>query len=170
MNLFLSLHHLRTLMHARKHKWDRWGSIYCLAHQFISVAQSCSILCDPMDCSTPGFLVHHQLLELAQTHIHGIGDAIQPSHPLPSPRPLLLLPSIFPSIRVFSNELVLHIRRPKYWNFSFSISPSKEYSELISFRINCISLPSKGLSRVFSNTTVQKFSPEVTGWCRTTPE
>ena len=66
----------------------------------------------------------------------------------------LLLPSIFPSIRVFSNESALHIRRPKYWNFSFSISPSNEYSGLISFRTD--SLPSKGLSRVFSSTTVQK--------------
>ena len=87
-----------------------------------------------MDCSTPGFLVRHQLLELAQTHVYGISDAIQPSHPLPSPRPLLLLPSIFPNIRVFSNESVLHIRWPKYWSFSFSISSSSEYSGPISFR------------------------------------
>ena len=110
-----------------------------------------------MDCSTPGFLVRHQLLELAQTHVYGISDAIQPSHPLPSPRPLLLPPSIFPNIRVFSNESVLHIRWPNYWSFSFSISPSNEYSGLISFRMDWISLQSKGLSRVFSNTTVQKY-------------
>ena len=69
-------------------------------------------------------------------------------------RPLFLLPSVFPSIRVFSNESVLHIRWPKYWSFSFSISPSNKYSGLISFRIGWISLLSKGLSRVFSNTTV----------------
>ena len=86
-----------------------------------------------MGCSTPGFPVHHQLLELAQTHVHQVSDAIQPSHPLSSP---LLLPSIFPSIRVFYNESVLHIRWPKCWSFSFSISPSNEYSELISFRMD----------------------------------
>ena len=85
-----------------------------------------------MDGSTPGFSVHHQFLELAQTHAHQIGDAIQPSHSL---SPLLLLPSVFPSIRIFPNESVLHIRCPKYWSFSFTISPSNEYSGLISFRI-----------------------------------
>ena len=81
--------------------------------------------------------VHHQLLELAQMHVHWVGDAIQPSHPLLS---LLLLPSIFPSIRVFSNESVLHIRQPKYRSISFSISPSNEYSELISFRMDQLDL------------------------------
>ena len=96
-----------------------------------------STLCDPMDCSTPGLPVHHQLLELAKTHVHPVSDAIQPSHPL-SPR--LLLPSIFPSIRVFSNESVLHIRWPKYWSFSFSISPSNEDSGLISFRMDWLAL------------------------------
>ena len=100
---------------------------------FSSVAQLCLTLCDPMDCSTPGFPVHHQLPELAHTHVHRVGDAIQPSHPLSS---LLLPPSIFPSIRVFASESVLHIRWPKYWSFSFSISPSNEYSGLISFRID----------------------------------
>ena len=86
-----------------------------------------------MDCSTPGFPVHHQLLEPAQTHVHRISDAIQLFHPLSSP---VLLPSIFPSIRVFSNELALCIRWPKYRSISFSISPSNEYSGLISFRID----------------------------------
>ena len=90
-----------------------------------------------MDFSTPGLPVHHQLPELAQTHLHRVGDAIQPSHPL---LPLLLLPSIYPSIRIFSNEPVLHIRWPKYWSFSFSISPSNEYSGLISFRIDRLDL------------------------------
>ena len=91
-----------------------------------SVAQSCLTLCDPMDCSTPGLPVHHQLLELVQTHVHWVSDAIQPSHP---PLSLLLLPSVFPSISVFSNELALHIRWPKYWSFSFfSISSSNEHS------------------------------------------
>ena len=90
-----------------------------------------------MDCNTPGFPIHHQLLEIAQTHVHRVGDAIQPSHPLSS---LLFSPSIFPSIRVFPNESVLHIQWPKYWSFSFSISPSNEYSGLISFRINWLDL------------------------------
>ena len=90
-----------------------------------------------MDCSTPGFPVHHQLPELTQTHVHRIGDAIQPSHHLSSP---LLPPSIFPSIRVFSSESVLWIRWPEYWSFSFSISPSNEYSELISFRMDWLDL------------------------------
>ena len=100
--------------------------------QLSSVTQSYLTLCNPMDYSTPGFPVHHQL-ELTQTHVHQVSDAIQPSHP--PLYPLLLLLSIFPSIRIFSNELVLHIRWPKYWSFSFSISPSNEYSGLISFRI-----------------------------------
>ena len=91
-----------------------------------------------MDCSTPGFPIHHHLPELVQTHVHRVSDAIQPSHPLSSP---LLLPSIFPSIRVFSNESALCIRGPKYWSFSFSISPSNEYSRLISFRTDWFDLP-----------------------------
>ena len=95
------------------------------------------LLCDPVDCSTPGFPVHHHLLEFAQNHVHRVGGAIQSSI---SCRPLLLLPSIFPSIRVFSNESVLCIRWPKYWSFSFSISPSNEYSGLISFRMDWFDL------------------------------
>ena len=90
-----------------------------------------------MDWSTPGLPVHHQLPELAQTHVHWVGDDIQPSHPLSSPSPLS---SIFPSIRVFSNEFVLHTRLPKYWSVSFSVCPSNEYSRLISFRINWFNL------------------------------
>ena len=99
--------------------------------QFSSVAQSCP--CDPMNPSTPGLPVHHQLPESAQTHVHRVSDAIQPSHPLSS---LLLLPSLFPSIKVFSNESVLLIRWPKYWSFSFSTHLSHGYSGLISFRID----------------------------------
>ena len=90
-----------------------------------------------MDCSTPGFSVHHQLAEFAQTHIH---ESVITSNHLILCRPLLLLPSIFPSIRVFSNESVLHIRWPQYWSFSFSISPSNEYSGLISFRMDWLDL------------------------------
>ena len=93
-----------------------------LSVQFSSAAQSCPTLCDPMNHSTPSFPVHHQLLEFTQTPVQ-VGDAIQPSHPLSSPSPL---PPIPPSIRVFSNESTLHMRWPKYWSFSFSISPSKE--------------------------------------------
>ena len=93
----------------------------------------------------------HYLLEFAQTHVHWVNDVI-PNH-LIFCRPLLLLPSIFPSIRVFSNELALRIRWPKDWNFSFSISPSSEYSGLISFRIDWFDLLAV---RVFSSTTVQK--------------
>ena len=85
----------------------------------------------------PGFPVHHQLPELAQIHSHRDSDEIQPSHPLSSPSPL---PSIFPSIRVFSNESILRLRWPKYWSFSFSISPSNEHSGLISFRMNWLDL------------------------------
>ena len=91
--------------------------------------QSCPTLCDPMDCSTPGVPVFHHLLELVQTYVHWVDDAIQTSCPL-------LLPSIFPSIRVFSNESVLHIRWPKYWSFSLNISPSNEFSGLISLRMD----------------------------------
>ena len=95
---------------------------------FSSVTQSCPTFCDRMDSSMPGFPVHHQLPEFTQTHIHRVGDTIQ--HLLLC-CPLFLPPSIFPSIRVFSNESVHHIRWPKYWSFSFNISPSNEYSELI---------------------------------------
>ena len=84
-----------------------------------------------MDCSTPGFPVHHQIPELAQTHVHRVGDVIQPSHPLSSP-------SLPPS--VFLSEFVLCIQWPKYWSFSFSISPSNEYSGLISFRMDWLDL------------------------------
>ena len=91
-----------------------------------------------MDCSMPGHLVHRQLLKFTQTHVSWVRDAIQPPHPLS--RPLLCLPSIFPSISVFSNESVLHIKWPKYWSFDFNISPSKEYSGLISFSMDWLDL------------------------------
>ena len=104
---------------------------------FSSVAQSCLTLCNPMDYSTQGLPVHHQLLELAQPHVHWVSDAIQPSHPLLSPSPAGFNLS---QHRIFSNESLLHIRWPKYWSFSFNISPSKEYSELISFRMDWLDL------------------------------
>ena len=105
--------------------------------QFSLAAQSCPTLCNPMNRSAPGLPVHHHLPEFTQTHIHRVGDAIQPSHLC---RPLLLLPPIPPSIRVFSNESTLCMRWPKYWSFSFSISPSNEHPGLISFRMDWLDL------------------------------
>ena len=99
--------------------------------QFSSVTQLCLTLCNPMDCSMPGFPVHHQLLELTQTHVHRVSDAIQPSHPLSSPSP---------STFNLSQHHVLCIRWPQYWSFSFSISPSNEYSGLISFRMDWLDI------------------------------
>ena len=96
---------------------------------FSSVAQSCPVLCDPINHSTSGLPVHLQLPEFTQTHVI---ESVMPSSHLILCHPLLLLPSIFPSIRVISNKPVLHIRWPKYWSFSFSVSPSNEYSRLIS--------------------------------------
>ena len=106
-------------------------------HQFRSVAWSCPTLCDPMDCSMPGFPFNQQLPELAQTHVHQIGDAIQPSHPLSSPSPPAFNLSQHQSL---FHESVLHITWPKYWSFSFSISPFNEYSGLISFRMDWLDL------------------------------
>jgi len=110
----------------------------CLSSvQFSSVTQLYLTLCNPMHCSTPGFSITNSWSLLTQTHIHRVSDAIQTSHPLSSPSSL---PSIFPSIKIFSSESVLHIRGPKYWHFSFSISPSNEYLGLISFRVDWLDL------------------------------
>ena len=109
----------------------------CLLPQFSSVTQSCPTLCDAMDCSMPGFPLHHQLLELLK--LMSI-KSVMPSNHLILCCPLLLLPSIIPSIRVFSSESVLHIRWLKCWSFSFSISLSNEYSGLISFRMDWLDL------------------------------
>ena len=117
-----------------------WYSFYCTLKyskdsvQFSSVSQSCPTLCDPMNRSLPGLPVHHKLPEFTQTHVHRVGDAIQPSYPL------LLLPPIPPGIRVFSNESTLRMRWPKYWSFSFSVSPSNEHPGLISFRMDRLDL------------------------------
>ena len=113
-------------------------SAWCQVHkQFCSVTESCPTLCNPMNCSTPGFPVRHQLLEIAQTYVHQFADTIQSSH-------LLLSPSLHAfnllHIRVFSNESVLCIWWPKYWRFSFSIDSSKEYLELISFMMDWFDL------------------------------
>ena len=108
-----------------------------ITNQIRSVAQSCPTLCDPMNRSTQGLSVHHQLPEFTQTHIH---RPVMPSSHLILCRPLVLLPPISPSIRVFSNESTLHMRWPKYWSFSFSIIPSKEIPRLISFRMDWLDL------------------------------
>ena len=106
--------------------------------QFSSVTQSCPTLCDPVNHSTPGLPVCHQLPEFIQTHARQVGDAIQPSHRLSSPSP----PAFHLSQhRVFYSDSVLRIRWPKCWSFSFSISPSNEHPGLISFRMDCLDLP-----------------------------
>ena len=112
-----------------------------------------------MDCSTPGFPVHHQLPELAQTHIHRAADAIQPSHPLSSPSPP---PSIFPSNRVFCNDSLLCIRWSKYWSFSLRISSSSEYSGLIFFRMDWLDL--LAVQGTFESSPTPQFKSIIL-WC-----
>ena len=129
------------------HPWDSPGKntgvgchflLHCMKVKSESeVAQSCPTLSDPMNRSSPGLPVLHQLPELAQTHVHQVGDATQPSHHLSSPSPPAFNLSQY---HVFSNESALHIRWPKDWSFSFSISPSDEYSGPISFRIDWLDL------------------------------
>ena len=104
--------------------------------QFSSVTQLCPVLCNPLDCSMPGFPVHRRLLALAQTHAHRVSGAIQPSHPLSSPSP----PAFNLSQHQSLFQSVLSITWPKYWSFSFSISLSNEYSGLISFRMDWLDL------------------------------
>ena len=120
---FFFIHFKLSIMDAKE--------IYLIIKLKVSSVIQFYLIFEPMDCNMTCFLDHHQLPGLAQTHIYRVGDAIQPSHPLSAPSPL---PSVFPSIRVFSNELVRHIKWPKYW--SFPISPSNEFSGLISFRID----------------------------------
>ena len=108
-----------------------------MGFQFSSVAQSCSTLCDPMDCSTPGLLSITNSRSLLRPMSV---KSVMPSNHLILCCPLFLLPSVFPSISIFSNESVLHIRWPKYWTFSCRISPSNEYSGLISFRMDWLDL------------------------------
>ena len=115
------------------HLENRKNSNYCCC----SVNKSGPTLCDPMDCSTLGSPVLRYLPEFVQIYVHWVSGAIRATHPLSHHS---LLPSIFPSIRVFSNESVLRIRWPKYWSFSFSISPSDEYSGLISLRMDWFDL------------------------------
>ena len=128
-------------------------SLFLNLYQFSSVAQSCLTLCNPMDWSTPGLPVHHQFPEFTQTHVHWVGNAIQPSHPLLSSYPAFILPSI----KILSNKSVLRITWPNYWSFHL------QHQYLINIQdwfplgwTGWISLKSKGPSRVSSNTTVQK--------------
>ena len=117
--------------------------------QFSSLAQSCLTLWDPMDCSMPAslsFTISQSLLKLMSI------ESVMPSNHFILCHPLLLLPSIFPNIKVLSSELALHIRWPKYWKFSSSVSPSNEYSGLISFRMDWF------VSRVFSSITFRSIS------------
>ena len=119
--------------------------------QFSSVAQSCPALCNPMDCNMPGLLVHYQLPELLKFMSV---ESVMPFNHLILCCPLLLPPSIFPNIRVFSNESIDRIGWPKFWSFSFNISPSNEYSGLISFRMDWLDL--LAVQGTLSKTTVQK--------------
>ena len=130
------------------------NSYYILQFSSVQSLSRVRLFVTPMNCSTPGLPVHHQLLESTQTHIHRVSDAIQPSHPLLSPSPPAPNPSQHQSL--FS-EATLLMRWPKYWSFSFSIIPSNEHQDWSPLEwAGWISLQSRGLSRVFSNTTVQK--------------
>ena len=131
-----------------------WSRFLCLhGVQFSSVTQSCPNLCDPMDCSTPAFLVHHQLPDLTQTHVHRVSQWCHPTI-WSSAIPFSSRLQSFPSIRVFSSELVLGIRWPKYWSFtSLSVLPMNTQDWSALGWTGWISLQSKGLSRVLSNTT-----------------
>ena len=137
--------------HTFKESLTLLHSIYCCC----SVAKSFLTLCNPMDYSTPNFPVLHCLLEFAQSHVHWVSDAIQPSHPLLSPSPPA---SILSSIRVFSNESILCISWPNYWSLSFSISPSNEYSGWFPLGLTGLfSLQSKGLSSLLQDHSSKSF-------------
>ena len=145
----------------RRAKRSFWNSGYILffelgggSVQFSSVTQLCPTLCDPMNHSTPGLSVHHQLPETTQTHVHWVSDAIQPSHPLSAPSPPILNLSHHQGLFKWVSS---PYQAAKYWSFSFSISPSNVHQDLSPLGwTGWLSLQSKGLSRVFSNTTLQK--------------
>ena len=141
-----------------QYRVECYSTLYSV--QFSSVAQSCPTLCDPMNLSTPGLPVHHQLPEFTQTHVHRVHDAIQPSHPQSSP---FLLPPIPPSITVFSKESTLRMRWPKNWSFSFSIIPSNEHTGLISFRMNWLDL--LAVQRTLKSLLQHHSSKSSVVWC-----
>ena len=163
------------LLQRHQSRWIRrifmwWRECYYLISSFYitiikcAVTNSCLILCNPMDCSTPGFPVLHYLTEFTQIHIHWVDDAIQ--H-LILCRSLVRLHSIFPSIRVFSSKSALPISWPKYWNFSIHLPMNIQGWFLLGLA-GLISLQSKGLSRVLSRTTFQKhhyFGIQPSLWC-----
>ena len=146
-------------MNGTNHKRIKQPKVLISSVQFSSVSQSCLTLCDPMDCSTPGLLVHHQLLELPQTHVYWVGDAIQPSHPLSSPSP--------PAFNLFQHWGLFKWFSPSHQSIGVFGSQSIEVSASASVLTmnnqdwfplgwtGWISLQCNGLSRVFSNTTVQ---------------
>ena len=145
---------LMTSMNGYFENQVNWCGIGLSSAQFSSVFQLCPTLCNPMDCSSPGLPIHHQLPEFTETHVHWVGDAIQPSYPLSSPSPPAFNLSQHQGL---SSESALHIRWPKYWSCSFSISPAVNIQDWSPLGwTGWISLQSKRLSRVFSNTTVQK--------------
>ena len=138
--------------------------------QFSSVSQSCPTLCDPMDCNMPGLLVHHQLPEFTQTHVHWVSDAIQPYHPLSSPSLPVLNLSQHQGLFQWVNSF---IRWPKYWSFSFSITPSNEPLGLVSFRMDWLDLlavqgdaressPTSQLKNINSSVLSFVYSPTLT--------
>ena len=131
MRNFFCINFYRSLLLSVKAKHESAIS------SFSSVTQSCPTLCDPMNRSTPGLPVYHQLPEFTQTHVHLVGDAIQPSHPLSSPSPPALNLSQHQGL---ANESALRIRWPKYWSFSFNIRPTNEHPGLISFRMDWLDL------------------------------
>ena len=132
----MELHRFYCSLYFLSEDTKKSSHIWMFPFQFSSVTQSCPTLCDPMNPSIPALPVHQKLLESTQTHVHWVGDAIQ-NLLLCCP---LLLPSIFPSIKIFSNESAVCIRWPKYWSFSFSISPSNEHPGLIFFRMDWLDL------------------------------
>ena len=137
---------IKHLISARHKPW-------CYKHGCCSVTRLCPTLCDPMDCSTPSFPVLHHLLVLKLMSV----ESVMPSNHLILSHPLLLLPSIFPSTRVFSRESALRIRWPKYWSFTFSISPSNECSGLISFSTYWFDLLAESLLDCFKHSKPLNF-------------
>ena len=128
----------RFCLQCRRSGFNPWVEKILWRREWLSsVAQSCLTLCDPMNRSRPGLSVNHHLPEFTLTYVHPVCDAIQPSHPLSSPSPPA---PILPNIRVFSNEPTLQMRWPKCWSFTFSVIPSKEHPELISFRMDWLDL------------------------------
>ena len=131
----------KTWKQSKRPSTEKWIKnmwyINTVGYSVSSVPQSCPTLCDPVNRSTPGLPVHHQLREFTETHVHWVSDAVQPSHPLSSPSPPAPNPSQHQGL---SNESTLRMRWPKYWSFSFSISPSNEHPGLVSFRMDWLDL------------------------------